>query len=127
MEAITTALVSNQSLPLETLELKCKDTFIVGERLAQFITNTTKLKHLPIKDVFFYRGEVITAALASIPLERLELKKCECTFTASAGERLAQFITNTTTLNYISIKDCTFSAHALLILARAICHNSILK
>ena len=53
--------------------------------------------------------------------------ECECTFTATAGDSLAQFITNTTTLKYLSIKKCTFSAHARLVLARAIHHNSILQ
>ena len=131
VEAITTGLARNQSLPLERLELECECTFTAtaGDSLAQFITNTTTLKYLSIKEGNFDRVETITAALASnqsLPLERLELE-CECTFTATAGDSLAQFITNTTTLKYLSIKECTFSAHALLVLASAIHHNSILQ
>ena len=97
--------------------------------IGNHITSTTTLKELCIlsSDIIEKGVEAITAALASnqsLPLERLELE-CECTFTATAG--LAQFITNTTTLKYLSIKKCTFSAHALLVLARAIHHNSILQ
>ena len=57
----------------------------------------------------------MTAALASnqsLPLERLELG-CKCAFTATAGDSLAQFITNTTTLKYLLMKRCKFSDHAL--------------
>ena len=117
--------------PLERLELACECTFTATavDSLTQFITNTPSLKYLSIKKSSFDRVETITAALASnqsLPLERLELE-CECTFTATAGDSLAQFITNTTTLKYLSIRNCTFSAHALLVLARAIYHNSILQ
>ena len=131
VEAITAALASNQSLPLERLELECECTFTAtaGDSLAQFIANTTTLKYLSIKKCNFVRVGAITTALASnqsLPLERLELE-CECTFTATAGDSLVQFITNTTTLKYLSIKKCTFSAHELLVLARAIHHNSILQ
>ena len=131
VEAITAALANNQSLPLERLELECECTFTATavDSLAQFTTNTTTLKYLSIKEGNFDRVETLTAALASnqsLPLERLELE-CKCTFTATAGDSLAQFITNTTTLKYLSIKECSFSAHALLVLARAIHHNSILQ
>ena len=114
MEAITAALASNQSLPLETLRLECKCTFTAtaGDSLAQFITNTTTLRYLSIKKGRFDRVETIMAALASninqsLPLERLELE-CKCTFTATAGDNLAQFITHTTTLKYLSIKKQCF-------------------
>ena len=102
--------------------------------IGNHITSTTTLKELCIlsSDISEEKGvEAITAALASnqsLPLERLEFK-CEYTFqfTATAGDSLAQFITNTTTLKYLSIKKCTFSAQALLVLARAIHRNSILQ
>ena len=95
------------------------------------ITSATSLKELRISSgISEEKGvEAITAALASnqsLPLERLELE-CVYTFTATAGDSLAQFITNTTTLKYLSIKKCIFSAHTLLVLARAIHHNSILQ
>ena len=131
VEAITVALASNQSLPLKRLELECNCTFTATavDSLVQFITNTTTLQYLSIKNGNFDRVETITAALASnqsLPLERLELE-CKCIFTATAGDSLAQFIASTTTLNYLSMKWCTFSAHALLVLARAIHHNPILQ
>ena len=91
---------------------------------------TSALKELNISsDISDEKGvEGITAALASknsLPLERLVLK-CGCTFTAIAGDNLAQFITSTTRLQYLSVTQCRFSAHALLVLARAIYRNSLL-
>ena len=118
-------------LSLESLTvLRSHDEECVA--IGDHITSTTTLKELCIlsSDISEEKGvEAITAALASnqsLPLERLELE-CKCTFTATAGDSLAQFITNTTTLKHLSIKRCTFSAHALLVLARAIHHNSILQ
>ena len=128
MDVITAGLASNQSLPLERLECECTFTVTAVHHLAQFITNTTTLKYLSIKKGID-RVETITAALASnqpLSLERLELE-CECTFTATAGDSLAQFITNNSTLKYLSVKKCSFSAHALLVLTRAIHHKSILQ
>ena len=75
-----------------------------------------------VKDV-----EAITAALAgnhSLPLERLELK-CECEFTDTAAEDLAQFMTNTTTLRDLTIEHCTISLCGVLVLDRVIQQNSI--
>ena len=73
--------------------------------------------------------EAITKALVgnpSLPLERLEL--ClKCTFTDTAADCLVKFISNTTTLQYLTIWRCTFSAHRLLELARAIYGNSTLQ
>ena len=91
---------------------------------------TSALKELNISsDISDEKGvEGITAALASkksLPLERLVLK-CGCTFTAIAGDNLAQFITSTTRLQYLSVTHGIFSAHALLVLARAIYRNSLL-
>ena len=117
-------------LSLESLTvLRSHDEECVA--IGDHITSTTSLKELCISSgISEEKGvEAITAALASnqsLPLERLELE-CKCTFTATAGDSLAQFITNTTTLKYLSIKRCTFSAHALLVLARAIHYNSILQ
>ena len=73
--------------------------------------------------------EIISKALSdnqSLPLERLELE-CEGTFTDTAADCLAQFITNTTTLQHFTIHHCTFSAHGLLALAQALHHNSTLQ
>ena len=130
MEAITASLASNQPLPLERLELGGKFTTTAEESLAEFITNTTTLKYLLFTGSI-YGMEVITAALASnklLALERLELK-CKVDFAPIAGDRLAQFITNATTLKHLSIQWCGsyLSAHPLLVLARAIHHNSALQ
>ena len=127
-------LLSHLSLESLTIAPTRDATIIVYEdcvAIGDHITSTTRLKELCISsDISDEKGvEAITAALASnqsLPLERLELE-CGCTFTATAGDSLAQFITNTTTLKYLSIKKCIFSAHALLVLARAIHHNSILQ
>ena len=131
MEAITAALASNQSLPLERLELECECTLTAtaGDSLAQFIANTTTLKYLVIMNGCVNTVETITAALASnqsLPLEELDLG-WECTLNATAGDSLAQFITNTPTLKHFLIVWCTLSAHVLLVLARATHHNSILE
>ena len=72
--------------------------------------------------------EAITAALASnnsLPLERLELK-CECEFTDTAAEDLAQFITNTTTLRDLTIEHCKISVCGVLVLDRVIQQNNCL-
>ena len=71
--------------------------------------------------------EAITAGLASnhsLPLKRLELK-CECEFTDTAAEDLAQFMTNTTTLCDLTIEHCTISVCGVLVLDRVIQQNSI--
>ena len=73
--------------------------------------------------------EVISKALSdnqSLPLERLKLV-CDGTFTDTAADCLVQFITNTTTLQHLTIHCCTFSAHGLLALAQALHHNSTLQ
>ena len=131
VETVTAALASNQSLPLERLELEFEYTFTTTAQLetcsvAQFITNTNTQS---VEKADFDGVQAITAALASnhsLPLERLELE-FEYTFTTTAVDSLAQFIINTTTLKYLSIKKFTFSAHGLLVLARTIHHNSILQ
>ena len=53
--------------------------------------------------------------------------ECLGTFTDTAVDCLAQFITNTTTLQHLTIHYCTFSAHGLLALAQALHHNSTLQ
>ena len=75
--------------------------------------------------------KAITTALASnqsLLLEKVVLKlELECTFTDTAADCLAQFITNTTPLQYLTIEGFTFSAHGLLEVAKAIHHNSTCK
>ena len=118
--------LSLESLTINFLFCSDRDCAAIGNH----VMSTTSLKELCISSHWSRnRMEYITAALAnnqSLPLERLVFKYAG-TFTATAGDSLAQFITNTTTLKSISIKACTFSAHALLVLARALHHNSILE
>ena len=72
--------------------------------------------------------EAITKALADnqSPLERLDLE-LKCKFTDTAADCLAQFISNTAILQYLTIWWSTLSAHGLLELARAIHVNSTLQ
>ena len=66
--------------------------------------------------------EVITKALVSNKsLERLELT-CYCFFTDTAADCLAQFITNSTTLQHLGLCWCRFSVRGLRVLAQAT-HN----
>ena len=98
--------------------------------IGNYIKSAFTMKELDIHLECDSKGvEAITAALASnqsLPLERLELE-CDCAFTATAGDSVVQFITNTTTLKYLSMRECTFSAYALLVLVRAIHYNPILQ
>ena len=90
-------------LSLESLTVQLsgdKDCVAIGNH----VMSTTSLKELCIissdRMVKTYTMEDITAAIVSnqsLPLERLKFK-CKCTFTSPAGDSLAQFITNTTTL-----------------------------
>ena len=104
--------------------------------IGDHVLSTTCLKEC----CFLYDGEIfvgindkgleaITKALAdnkSLLLERLNLD-CECTFTDTAADCLSQFISNTTTLKYLRMCQCTLSAHGLLKVARAIHDNSTLQ
>ena len=66
--------------------------------------------------------EVITKALVSNKsLERLELT-CDCFFTDTAVDCLAQFITNSTTLRYLGLCWCWFTVRGLRVLAQ-VTHN----
>ena len=66
--------------------------------------------------------EVITKALVgNKSLERLELT-CDCSFTDTAADCLAQFITSSTTLQYLKLRHCRFSVRGLRVLAQAT-HN----
>ena len=110
---------------------------VVDENCVAIADHITAMKELCISsydngliDIGDNRGlEAITKALAdnqSLPLERLVLE-LKCTFTDNAAEYLAQFISNTNSLQYLRICWCTFSVHGLLELARAIHDNSTLQ
>ena len=72
--------------------------------------------------------EVITRALASSPLslERLVLEG-ECSFTDTAADCLAQFITRSTTLQCLGLNVCQFRFGGLQALAKALHHTSAEK
>ena len=73
--------------------------------------------------------EVITKGLSdniAVPLESLDID-CKCTFTTTATRSLVQFITRSTTLQYIRICRVTFSAQGLIELTEAIHHCSRLQ
>ena len=57
----------------------------------------------------------------------LQLKKLDfngrCIFSYIAAEHFAQFITNTTTLDYVNLQNCVFGAHGLLVLVQALYKN----
>ena len=88
LESLFVAPASN--ITSEQCKLVHEDCVAIGDH----ITSSTSLKELCISaDISDEKGvEAITAALASsqsLPLERLELE-CKCTFTATAGDSLAQ-------------------------------------
>ena len=112
--------------------LVLEDCLAVGNH----VMSTTSLKELCISlsegchmQIVDEKGvEAITAALAtnqSLALKRLELE-CHCTFTSTAGDSLAQFIANTTAMQYLSIMYCTLSDGGVVGLARALHHDSAL-
>ena len=73
--------------------------------------------------------EVITKRLSdniALPLKSLDID-CKCTFTTTATRSLVQFITRSTTLQYIRICHVTFSAQGLIELTEAIHHCSRLQ
>ena len=134
------ALLCHDHLSLESLDittctfddvLAFEDCFAIGIH----IKFTTFLKTLCVEvsndltDIDDKGMEVISEALAHnqlLPLERLELK-CKGTFTDTAADCLAQFITNTTTLQHLTIGWFRFSAPVLLALAQAIHCKSTLQ
>ena len=89
--------------------------------ISNIIIDSTNLTELSI-NMFEteHAFQEITRALASnksLPLERLEIKKVS--FTNTDVDYLIEFITNTKTLKYISIIECTFNAEGLLALTCA--------
>ena len=86
------------------------------------------LTHSPVVDIREGLEAIIKALIGnhSLPLERLELE-WKCTFTDTAADHLVQFVSNTTTQQYLRIWSCTVSAHRLLELAKAVHDNSTLQ
>ena len=133
LESLTLALNEDS----ENVGLMVEDCVAIGNH----ITTATYLKelcfiyrkgailtHSPVVDIREGLEAIIKALTGnhSLPLEGLEFE-WRCTFTDTAADCLAQFISNTTTLQYLRIWWCTVSAHGLLELAKAIHNNSTLQ
>ena len=99
--------------------------------IGKLLSSTTSLKQICLSlNIESNNGmEVITKGLSdniAVPLKSLDID-CKCTFTTTATRSLAQFITRSTTLQYIRICHVTFSAHVLIELTEAIHHCSRLQ
>ena len=124
-------LSENIALPLKSLDIDCKCTFTTTatRSLAQFITMSTTLQCLKIQINTLENVNILAKGLSdniALPLESLDID-CKCTFTTTATRFLVQFITRSTTLQYIRICHVTFSAQALIKLTEAIHHCSRLQ
>ena len=124
-------LSGNIALPLESLDIDCKCTFTttVTRSLVKFITRSTTLQCLSIHIDTFEDVDIFAKGLSGnivLPLKSLDID-CKCTFTTTATRSLVQFITRSTTLQYIRICHVTFSAQGLIELTEAIRHCSRLQ
>ena len=131
LEAITKGMSDNIALPLESLEINCECTFTTTatRSLAQFISKSTTLQYLKLCIAKFEDVGTFTKSMSdniALPLESLEIN-CEFTFTTTATRSLAQFITRSTTLQYLRLCSVTFGAQGLIELTEAIHHSSSLQ
>ena len=107
--------------------------------IGKLLSSTTSLKQFCLSLNIKSRGysahvstngmEVITKGLSdniALPLKSLDID-CKCTFTTTATRSLVQFITRSTTLQYIRICRVTFSAQCLIELTETIHHCSRLQ
>ena len=131
MEEIFQSVCDNIALPLKNLDIdcKCKFTTTATRSLVQFITRSTTLQYLKIHIDTLEDVDILAKGLSNniaLPLKSLDID-CWCTFTTTATRSLVQFITRSTTLQYIRICHVTFSAQGLIELAEAIHHCSGLQ
>ena len=96
IEAITKGMSNNITLPLESLEIKCKCTFTTTatRSLAQFTSKSTTLQYLKLCIAEFEDVDTFSKAMSdniALPLKSLEID-CKCIFTTTATRSLAQFI-----------------------------------
>ena len=124
-------LSDNIAPPLKSLDIDCKCTFTTTatKSLVQFITRSTTLKYLKIHIDIFEDVDIFARGLSdniALPLKSLDID-CKCTFTITATKSLVQFITRSTTLQYIRICHVTFSAQRLIELTEAMHHCSRLQ
>ena len=131
VDILTKCLSDNIALPLKTLDIDCKCTFTTTatRSLVQFIARNTTLKYLKIHIDTLEDVDILAKGLSdniALPLKSLDID-CKCTFTTTGTRSLVQFITRSTTLQYIRICHVTFSAQGLIELTEAIHHCSRLE
>ena len=131
VDIFTKGLSDNIAVPLESLDVGCKCTFTTTatRSLVQLVTMTTTLQYLKIHIDTFEDVNIFTKGLSdsiAVSLKSLHID-CKCTFTTTATRSLVQFITRSTTLQYIRICHVTFSAQGLIELTEAIHHCSRLQ
>ena len=111
---------------LDSTDISFEDYVAIGKsaiNLKELVIGETN-SVLQIEDVGM---ETITRALASNhSLEKLWFV-CSCTFTNTAVDYLAQFITKCSTLKSLVISNCTFKAHGLLVVAKTLRHRPNLQ
>ena len=106
------------------------------EAIGKYLSSTCFLKtcHLRAVDgktlILSNDGlEAITKGMSdniALPLESLEID-CMCTFTTTATRSLAQFITRSTTLQYLRLCSVTFNVREFIELLVAVNHSSSLQ
>ena len=131
VDIYTKAFNDNTALPLKSLDIDCKCTFTTTatRSLVQFITRSTTLQYFKIHIDTFEDVEILAKGLSdniALPLKGLDID-CKCTFTTTATRSLVQFITRSTTLQYVRICHVTFSAQELIEMTKAIHHCSRLQ
>ena len=131
MKVITKGLSDNKALPLKSLDIDCKCTFTTNatRSLVQFITRSTTLQYLKLRTDVFAHFDTFAEGLSdnvALPLKSLDID-CNSTLSTSGTRSLVQFITRSTTLQYIRICRVTFSAQGLIELTKAIHHCSRLQ
>ena len=107
MEVITKGLSDNIALPLQSLSIDCNCAFTTTatRSLVQFITRSTTLQYLKIHIDKLEDVDIFTKGLSdniALPLKSMDID-CKCTFTTTATRSLAEFITRSTTLQYLKI------------------------
>ena len=107
IEAITKCMSDNTALPLKSLEINCMCTFTTTttRSLAQFITRSSTMQYLKLYIAEIEDVGTFTKSISdniALPLKSLEID-CKCTFTTTATRSLAQFISKSTTLQYLKL------------------------
>ena len=134
--------LSFSSLEALIISSSCEGTTLGAKTckgIGKLLSSTTSLKRFCLSLNIKSRGysahvsnngmDVITKDLSdniALPLKSLDID-CKCTFTTTATRSLVQFITRSTTLQYIRICHVTFSAQGLIDLTEAIHHCSRLQ